>query len=263
MNDIAGPRPWEQGDDSQRWDGYLDTRYPDPEIGEYVLVNKVGATTYADLVQLEARHVSARQMTLVEAGLPHSYDLAGLCEIHAHLFQDVYPWAGELRTVDVGKGLPFARHQDIQAGWDQVAGILRETDLLRTVRPDAYTDMISRIYNAQNVLHPFREGNGRTNRVFTSALAAESGHRIDWATVPRHLNDRACEQGKAGDMSLLTDMFARITSRIDATTRQGAPADRGPMVPTPPGAAATRGALGARPYRPPHGPATPGKDLGR
>lgn len=269
MSSTDDQRPWERGTQDDRWLGYLDTRFRDPEIGEYVLRNNVGARSYSELEQLEARHVSAREITLAENGHPRSWDLDGLRGIHRHLFQDVYPWAGELRTVEIGKGLPFARHQDIAIGWEKLSATLRDSNLLRTIQPDRYPSVLSAVYNSQNILHPFREGNGRTNRAFLSALAGEAGYRVDWAQVPRHLNDRACEQGKAGDTTLLDGMFARITKQVDGQSLSGlgtttrAPSDRGPIISTPPGIPGTTSPSSARPYRPPRGPATPGRGVGR
>ena len=97
-------RPWEVGDHHQRWNGYLDFAHVDPFMGTPILRNLVGATTGDELRHREDTFVGVRALTLRANGIPGSFDLAGLQAIHRHLFQDVYEWAGELRTVGMQKG---------------------------------------------------------------------------------------------------------------------------------------------------------------
>ncbi len=95
------PQPWEVGDHPQRWQGYLD-----PDTG--VLRNLVGARSLEQLHIIEDDLVEARTIELLEKPVQGTYDLAHIQGIHRQLFQDVYPWAGELRTVNMEKGRPFA-----------------------------------------------------------------------------------------------------------------------------------------------------------
>lgn len=123
---TSRPRPWEVGDERQRWNGYLDERYPDRESGQPVMRNLVGATTNEQLREAEGRYVTRRLVTLRSNGLPGTYDLDGLRAVHRHLLQDVYEWAGDVRTVNMGKGVMFPSPDE--AGWRlrDVADFIRE-----------------------------------------------------------------------------------------------------------------------------------------
>src|SRR5690606_22437288 len=123
-------RPWETGDEYVRWGGYL------LEDGR-TLRNLVGARSPEELRRVEDHLVEARALTLREHGLPATYDLAGLRSIHRHMFQDVYEWAGDVRTVSIRKGHDgwFAPMERIQEAIGTVARYVEETDMLRVAQP--------------------------------------------------------------------------------------------------------------------------------
>lgn len=213
---MIGAPPWEVGTESQRWAGYLDQDHYDPSVGQGVLRNLVGATTYDQLRVREDAHVAARGTSLHTHGLPASYDLAGIQSIHRHLFQDVYPWAGQLRTVDMSKGgvgPGFVSFDQLRPSFDQIADLLQDTDLLRSVPAARYPAALARVYDALNTIHPFREGNGRTQREFVTALAGEAGYSVDWRRVEGAANDHASEVARSGDLGPMTTMFERIVRR--------------------------------------------------
>ncbi|MGW8566693.1 Fic/DOC family protein [Isoptericola sp. NPDC055881] len=207
-------RPWEAGDEHARWNGYL---LPDGRT----LRNLVGARSPNELRQIEDDLVEARALTLRPSGLPSGYDLEGLRSVHRHLFQDVYAWAGDVRTVSIRKGPEgwFARRDQIRPAMEQVAEHLRLTDNLRAVDATQVPRDLAQVYNIVNQVHPFREGNGRTQREFVTTLARESGHHLDWTRVTRGRagyeseNDQASRQARTGDPRMLYRMFERITVR--------------------------------------------------
>ncbi|MTG90844.1 cell filamentation protein Fic [Cellulosimicrobium sp. BIT-GX5] len=257
-------RPWESGDEQARWDGYLlaDGR---------TLRNRVGATTPEMLREREDRRVEARALTLREHGLPATYDLAGLRAIHRHLFQDVYDWAGDVRTVSIRKSRDgwFAPLDRIEDAMDAVATYLRDTDNLRTLDPSAVPGALASVYDVVNQTHPFREGNGRVQREFITALARESGHRLDWTRVTlgrpgyESENDQASRLARTGDRGPLRAMFARITTKAGAIDDHVNDALRLVAASRPPSTArpsATAPAV-ARVNRP--APGAPGRDYGR
>lgn len=260
---MSAPRPWEGGDERDRWNGYLDFTRIDGEVGYPVLRNKVDAHTYDQLRLIEDEFAAVRAATLDAHGIPATYDLDGLRSIHRHVFQDVYEWAGEVRTVNMRKGDEgFAPPETIRPLMAGVAEAMRETDLLRTIPEHNYPEALATIYNTINSAHPFREGNGRTQRLFVDALAAESGHRLDWTKVHGPLNDYASERARTGDPKHLTAMFNVITSNTtspssDRTGERGISAGVRPK--------AVRSALpGERPYsQRSRGPSGPGHGYGR
>lgn len=208
-------RPWEVGDIDQRWNGYLDLDHFDPVADGYVLRNKLGAETMHELRVAEDPMVEARALTLPGFGIPSTYDLDGLQQIHHHLFQDVYEWAGDLRTVDIAKETSFVAYGDIETVIDAVARQIEAADCFRGVPEQHIPDALAMTYYGINVAHPFREGNGRTQRVFLNALAAESGHQIEWQAQPRTTNDRvSIEAAQKNSIEPIADMLRKITTRI-------------------------------------------------
>ncbi|MBD5788365.1 Fic family protein [Cellulosimicrobium terreum] len=258
-------RPWESGDEHTRWDGYL------LEDGR-TLRNRVGATTPETLRDREDRRVEARALTLREHGLPTTYDLAGLRAIHRHLFQDVYEWAGDVRTVSIRKSRDgwFAPLDRIEDAMGVVATYLRDTDNLRTLDAGDVPGALASVYDVINQTHPFREGNGRVQREFVTALARESGHRLDWTQVTlsragyESENDQASRLARTGDRGPLRAMFARITTNAGAIDDHVNDALRLVAASRPPFAArpqANGPAAVARTSRP--APGAPGRDYGR
>lgn len=212
-----GERPWEVGDERQRWEGYLDPEHWDSSVGQGVLRNLVRARDYDELREIEDAAVGMRAMTLRAHGIPGSYDLAGLQQVHRHLFQDVYEWAGDLRTVNIVKaGHGFVPTDQIESLMHLVAARIEETDLLRAVPEPTFTETLARVYNAVNAAHPFREGNGRTQREFITALARESGHTLDWTRVTGPVNDATSTQAVRGNLVPLRTMFDAITTSVAA-----------------------------------------------
>src|SRR5690606_10892138 len=151
---------------------------------------------------------------------------------------------------------------------DAVATYLRDTDNLRTLDPSAVPGALASVYDVVNQTHPFREGNGRVQREFLTALARESGHRLDWTKVTlgrpgyESENDQASRLARTGDRGPLRAMFARITTKasvIDDHVNDAlrlVTASRPPSTTRPP----ATGPAVARVNRP--APGAPGMDYG-
>lgn len=185
------PQPWEIGDHPQRWQGYLD-----PETG--ILRNLVGARSLVDLHAIEDNVVEARTIELLENPVQASYNLAHNQRIHRHLFQDIYPWAAERRTVNMERGRPFAEVSRIGEYGDYIAAEVRAANFLKETGPEQFVDKLADFYNQLNDIHPFREGNGRSQRILWDQLADGEGKTIDWIDVDGEQVDRASERGRAG-----------------------------------------------------------------
>ena len=171
--------------------------YLDPATG--LLRNQVGASTRADLDAAEGALTFARAVELVDAPAPATGDLAEFRAIHRHLFQDVYPWAGELRTVDLRKNVAGAEFFLPVSMIDRSAGFaadeLRQDRMLRGLDRERFVDRLSYHYDQWNYIHPFREGNGRTQRLFWNRVAADAGWNLDWRSVQGAVNDAASRAG--------------------------------------------------------------------
>lgn len=261
------PQPWEVGDERQRWAGYLDERYPDLDAGQHVLRNNVGATSYEQLRRMEDRYVEVRAQQADHLGIPATFDYDGLKQLHGHLFQDVYPWAGQERTVNIGKeDVAFMPREAIGEGMQAVNDLLRDTDGLKSVPAEQKSEAFAVVYSAINRCHPFREGNGRTNRAFMQALAHHNDVHLDWRSVQGTLNDLASQLDRMGNPEPMRQMFQGI---MHPSANEAPPADP-PHQPANPARAAfpqsatdaTRTSPQAGPPRPPQMPRVEGRTSG-
>lgn len=142
--------------------------YLDPETG--VLRNLAGARTRVELAHVEGTMTFARLAEVLARPPKPTGDLNELRAIHRVLFQDVYEWAGQLRTVDMRKIVasgekppePFMPVGMIQRAADYAAAELRADNSLRSMGRDQFIDRLAHHYDQINYVHPFREGNGRT-----------------------------------------------------------------------------------------------------
>ncbi|RQN01980.1 cell filamentation protein Fic [Aeromicrobium camelliae] len=201
-------RPWETGDHASRWDGYFDESLQ-------VLRNKVGATTPEQLRDAENDLVEVRVAELRQhpALVPRTWDLEHVKGLHRQLFQDVYEWAGQLRTVGLAKGggESFVPPLDIERPVAHVTARIVETDRLRLVPKDSLVSEVTYLYDYLNFAHPFREGNGRTQREFFAQLLAESGHGLAWDRTGMDDLHRACHLAREdGDSALLRDVIEQV-----------------------------------------------------
>ncbi|BAW93615.1 toxin-antitoxin system, toxin component, Ficfamily [Actinomyces sp. Chiba101] len=190
--------------------------YLDPETG--LLRNKVGARTKAALDEAEGYLSFARLIQLMDNPVKSTGDLHELCAIHRHLFQDVYDWAGELRTVDIRKNVDGAQFflpvsMIVRAASYAERELRADNDLLGMSR-DQFIDRLAFHYDQFNYVHPFREGNGRTQRVFWNRVARDAGWQLDWRTVRGETNDQASRAAsEQRDFGPLCDMFDQIVSK--------------------------------------------------
>ena len=178
-----------------RGDPYLDS-----ETG--VLRNLLGIKEQGGLDKAESTLSFLRASELREQPVKGKFDLAHLQRIHKRLFGDVYDWAGQIRQVEISKGSTmFARQVAIQSAAQQLFGQLAKEQLLRGLDADEFSKRAGHYLGEINVLHPFREGNGRTQREFIGQLAQQAGHRIDWSGVSQARMTQASIEAYNGDSS--------------------------------------------------------------
>jgi cell filamentation protein len=186
--------------------------YLDPATG--VLRNLVGARNQVALDTIESDLVFARVMQLLDHPPEPTGDLDELCAIHRHLFQDVYDWAGKPRTVDIRKNVSgaefFIAWSRIPIAAVYVAEQLRRDHALRGLPRHRFVARLAHHYGEFNYVHPFREGNGRTHRVFWGRVAQTAGWQLDWRRVHGAVNDRASSAAMNQDYEPLRAMFDSI-----------------------------------------------------
>lgn len=189
--------------------------YVDPDTG--VLRNRLGISDPDELEVAEADFSAVRLAGLQQRTLPGDYDLAHLQRFHERIFGDVYPWAGELRTVRIAKAGVFCLPQHLESFATEVFGRLASVDHLRGLDRETFIDRLTELLADLNALHPFREGNGRTQRAFCAQLARDAGHQLRWAAMDSLENVEASRASLAGHNRPLRAMLERLVDRPDPT----------------------------------------------
>jgi cell filamentation protein len=184
--------------------------------GSDCLQNKLGVLDAKELSAFEAEFAHAREAELSRFSLPGRFDVAHLCAFHLRIFGDVYPWAGEFRTVAINKdGTEFCRPQFLADQVGAVLAALDREDLLIGLRREPFVEKLAAYYGELNVCHPFREGNGRTQRAFLRQLAAAAGFRLSWSAMDAVENVQACRLYYVKqDPAPLIDLLLPITARM-------------------------------------------------
>jgi cell filamentation protein len=179
-----------------------DDPYLDPATG--VLKNRLGIADAGSLEQAEAALVATRSYELALAPLQGRFDLAHLQDIHRYLFGELYEWAGELRRIDISKGGHlFAHHAHLASAAVPIFKQLAKENYLGGLDAAAFSQRAAYYLGELNALHPFREGNGRTQREFISHLAHATGYYIAWENVKQPAMLEASIESFKGNTSKL------------------------------------------------------------
>jgi len=178
-----------------------------------VLRNKLNITSAEALAEAEREITSLRIAVAKLKPLRGRFDLKHLQKIHKSVFGDIYPWAGKLRHVNISKGNQFCLAMNLETYADDLFRKLEKERYLIGCRgsvPHRLAWYLSEI----NVLHPFREGNGRAQRLFIEYLASVAGYRVDFSEVsPREMIEASADSF-ACDYEAIYEMFDRITTPI-------------------------------------------------
>ncbi|PTE19652.1 cell filamentation protein Fic [Cereibacter changlensis JA139] len=166
-------------------------RYEGGEQGLYpgtgVLINKLNIADQAELDAAEAAIVLLATFELSQRPLPEPPSGPGFqyfLSIHRALFQDVYAWAGQIRDLDIAKGQTrFANFRYIASEGNRLTEALAEESWLAGLNTGQFASRMAYYMGELNVLHPFREGNGRALREYVRYLAGRAGHPLSWHGV--------------------------------------------------------------------------------
>lgn len=174
------------------------------------LDNKLGLTSTAELDREEERISKKKAAQLFDRKLLDTFDVgtfAGLAAIHKYLFEDICDFAGELRTVNIAKGnFRFAPLMYLQAALENIDKM-----------PQSNFDEIVEKYVEMNIAHPFREGNGRSTRIWLDhILKNEIGKVVDWSRVDKEDYLLAMERSPIKDVEIKVLLKGALTDEINS-----------------------------------------------
>lgn len=154
--------------------------------GTNVLINHFDIRDEEKLSRQERVSTAYRAMELRFNPVKQTFDFDHLKKIHHHLFQDVYPFAGQVRLTNIGKNdFWFCDMNQIPRLSDYVFSELKSEKFLKGLPQDVFAERAAYFYTEINFMHPFREGNGRAIREFFGDLARNNGLDLNWDRVPK------------------------------------------------------------------------------
>ncbi|MEI7689448.1 MAG: Fic family protein [Candidatus Saccharibacteria bacterium] len=182
--------------------------------GDDVLENRFGIINHNDLKEIEQEIVTKKTaIVLGEAFTVFDFNL--LLHIHKVLFEDIYDFAGKIRTVNIAKpgAAPFAYAKFISNEAVRIFDELASKKYLSGLGRQSFVQEISNLSAELNALHPFREGNGRTIRLFLILVADSAGYLIDYSQVSSKDLIRADKLAFEGDTKSLVTLYEKAVFR--------------------------------------------------
>lgn len=178
--------------------------------GTTCLINKFDIRDEKKLSNIEAAITFAKASELEKTPIKGKFDLKHYLAIHRFLFEDIYDWAGELRTVEISKkGTTFANTAELENLCINCFERLKKLNYFKGLEFPEFVENIVDLYCVTNKIHPFREGNGRTQRIFISQLIRYNGYDIDFSKIDTDELMIATIHSASGIRDYLTDIFTK------------------------------------------------------
>lgn len=172
-----------------------------------VLKNKFEILDFDELYEEERNFSVLRERELLNSGINGRFNFTHLKKIHEYLFQDIYDWAGEVRTVDIAKGNLFCHCFAIEAEAERIFDELKQEKYLKDLPAGLLAKRLTYYLAETNALHPFREGNGRTQREFIRQLAYQNNYFLSYAGISKAEMIAASKASFKLDYSLLEELI--------------------------------------------------------
>jgi len=175
-----------------------------------VLINKLNITDKEKLLQAEEKLTVMRLLELQKHPIVGGYNFKHLKAIHKYIFQDLYEWAGETRTVEIGKGNIFCLTVNIDNYADYVFSKYHPECRENKNNYNKFIKTFAKNYGDLNALHPFREGNGRTQREFARLICMDCGYDFDLSdTTHQEMLNASIQNFNTGDTRMFEIIFSR------------------------------------------------------
>ena len=180
--------------------------YPDSDV----LINKLNIHDADKLLEAERKLTMLRLIDLLDKPAAGKFDFQHLQNIHKYIFQDIYHWAGKVRSVDIAKSNMFCKVQFIETQADEIFGKLKNDCYLEGLSKEEFAKKAAYYFSEINALHPFREGNGRTQREFIRQLAYRSGYILHFSAISEQEMVQASIDSFVCDYKKMEAIFTRI-----------------------------------------------------
>lgn len=183
----------------------------DPYIDENgALINKKGIKDATELDRIEKAVSYMKALELAQNPINGKFDLRHLQRIYQHLFSDIYPFAGKIREGYLQKGeQDFAMGYRIVPQAEKLFTELKNEQFLKNIEPDKLAARLAYYMGEINAIHPFREGNGRTQRIFIVQLAREVGYELTFEKTNQEEMINASIQAHRCDYTELTRIIKK------------------------------------------------------
>lgn len=188
-----------------------DTSHKDPYCYSKtsILLNKLNIKDFKNLENAE-RELTAYSMQNIKYEKP-PYNLAYLQTLHKKLFDALYEWSGELRTVNISKGnTTFCYYDNLESYSNDLFKKLESDQWLKGLDKNTFCEKLAEHYCEFNMLHPFREGNGRVQRLFFEHLALSNKYVLDWSNINSNEWIQANIDGVTVNYTSMQNIFKRI-----------------------------------------------------
>ena len=173
--------------------------YPDSNV----LKNKLNIRDLRELKDVEEKFVAIKQLVLLQKPIPGRFAINHLLRIHRFLFEDVYPFAGHIRREQISKGETLFFPPDlIKRELRRVFGEIHEAGMLQEKTPQRQIQHLSQVMAELNIIHPFREGNGRSIRELIRCMAQVYGLTLNWGNADQDTMMDAAIASVYDDMAL-------------------------------------------------------------
>ena len=176
-----------------------------------VLINKLGIQDQSELNSVERQFVLLKSSQAEQETIFKNIDFNFYKELHKQLFGDLYEWAGTVRSMNISKkGTIFCNFEDIERIGTLKFQRLAEQNYLKGLTKSKFIDELTEFYHDMNMLHPFREGNGRTLRLFITLLVRNAGYTLNFSDCDSDLLMIATIKAAQGDLSSLKEVFSEL-----------------------------------------------------
>lgn len=193
----------------------INTLTADCYEGTTCLINKFGITNEKQLKKIEADITFAKASELEENPIKGNFDLEHYKAIHNFLFEDIYDWAGKLRTVNISKkGTIFADIYELETLCIKCFNRIKSNNYFQNLSFENFINNMVDLYCTLNILHPFREGNGRTERIFITQLLRINGYDINFSEIDSDYLMISTIQAAHGITDNLIKIFSRYIYKI-------------------------------------------------